>query len=44
MVGNVGRVECDKWRDGDVKGRMRLEKEGNESEGMNETVEWEEQE
>ena len=44
MVGYEGRVECDKWRDFDVKGRMRLEEKGNESEGVNETVEWEERE
>ncbi|RWR88085.1 putative disease resistance protein isoform X1 [Cinnamomum micranthum f. kanehirae] len=41
MVGYEARVERNKWRDGDVKGRMRLEEEGNESEGMNKTVEWE---
>ena len=32
MVENDGRIECDKWIDGDVKGRMRLEEEGDESE------------
>ena len=44
IVGYEARVEWDKWRDDEMKGRMRLEEEGNESEGMNETVEWEKRE
>ena len=44
MVRYEGRVECAKWRDDDVKERMRLEEKGNESEGMNESMEWEERE
>ena len=39
--GYDARVKCDKWRDGDVMERMRLEEEGNESERINETLEWE---